>query len=62
MVSTNLKRKNFPHVPRIGEEFQYEGQRYKITSIPNFSLVIGENINPGGEPFKVEIKPNQCEW
>ena len=62
MVSTNLKRKNFPHTPKVGEKFGYEGQRYKVTSVPNFSNIVGENINSIGQPPLVAIQANKAEW
>ncbi len=62
MVSTNLKRKNFPHTPKVGEKFGYEGQRYKVTSVPNFSTIIGENMNPTGHPPLRAIQANHAEW
>ncbi len=62
MVSTNLKRKKFSHTPKVGEEFDYEGQRYKVTSVPNFSNIVGENIDPTGQPPLVAIQVNKAEW
>jgi len=63
MVSTNLRRNNFPHIPRIGEKFNYEGQRYTVTSIPTFSSIVGENVKPAsGEFSSVKITANQAEW
>lgn len=42
--------------PRIGDSFTYDGQSYKVTSVPTFSSVVGENLYPkSGKPSSVKV-------
>ena len=42
--------------PRVDDLFTYDGQTYKVTKVPTFSSVVGENIDQiSGSPSKVKV-------
>ena len=42
--------------PRVGDNFTYDGQTYKVTKVPTFSSVVGENIDQiSGMPDMVKV-------
>lgn len=52
-----------PTVPRVDDLFTHEGQTYRVTKVPTFSSVVGENVNMrSGSPSSVKVPVNQCTW
>ena len=49
--------------PRIGDTFTHKGETYKVTRIPTFSSVVGENVNlrSGSPPSHVKVPIREIE-
>lgn len=48
--------------PRIGDKFTHKDQTYKVTRVPTFSSVIGENVNQiSGSPSYVKVPIREIE-
>jgi hypothetical protein len=47
---------------KMGDEFIYDKETYKVTKIPTFSTVVGENVDPkSGGAFMVKVPVREIE-
>lgn len=62
MMKAEKKLKKGDKTPRIGDEFTHENETYKVTRVPTFSTVIGENVDPNtGGAFMVKVPIREIE-
>jgi hypothetical protein len=47
--------------PKIGDLFTHEGHTYKVTKVPTFSSVVGENVNQKSGPSMCKVPVREIE-
>ena len=61
-MKNKKKLKKGDKTPKIGDTFTHKDFTYKVTRVPTFSSVIGENVDPnGGGAFILKVPIREIE-